>query len=259
MTKDDKTNEGHDHPLGPHADLYEIHRDDRPVACKPEKEHESLHRMDLQMKEMLEDKSEHCAEELLAGFKAIAEYPQTVTIFGSARTKPGTKDYEDIRRVAGKICLDGYAVLTGGGPGIMEAANKGATETCGYSLGFNINLPFEQSINPYVTHGLDFDFFSARKMAMFFSAEAYIYCPGGFGTLDELFQLLTLIQTKKAPKTPIILMGSEYWKPLDNFIRETMLNEFKAISPEDLDLYTITDNDDEILKIIRNAPERGLY
>lgn len=259
MSNTTEDNNGHQHPLGPHADNYKIERDDRPVMCKPESEHKSLYRMDLQMKDMLEDKSEHCAEELLAGFSAIAEYPQTVTIFGSARTPDGSKEYEDARRIAGKICRDGYAVLTGGGPGIMEAANRGATEACGYSLGFNINLPFEQSINPYVTHGLDFDFFSARKMAMFFSAEAYIYCPGGFGTLDELFQLLTLIQTKKAPKTPVILMGSAFWKPLEGFIKETLLKEFGTISEEDLDLYTITDNDEEILEIVNNAPDRGMY
>jgi uncharacterized protein (TIGR00730 family) len=247
------------HPLGPNADLYKIEHDDRPRVCKPEAFIPELHRMDLKIQETLEDKSEHLAEELLSGFEAIAQYPQTITFFGSARTPEGTKEYEDARRLAGKISQDGYAILTGGGPGIMEAANRGAKEVCGYSLGFNINLPFEQSINPYVTHGLDFDFFSARKMAMFFSAEAYVYCPGGFGTLDEFFQLVTLIQTKKAPKTPIILFGSDFWKPLDALIKHTLLQEFKTISPEDLDLYTITDNDEEILEIIRNAPERGKY
>jgi uncharacterized protein (TIGR00730 family) len=247
------------HPLGSKADLYKIQRDDRPQVCKAEAEYTELHRMDLQMKEMLESKSEHCAEELLAGFTAISQYPKTVTIFGSARTKDGTPEYNSARHIAGKICKLGFAVLTGGGPGIMEAANRGATEECGYSLGFNINLPFEQTVNPYVTHGLDFDFFSARKMAMFFSAEAYLYFPGGFGTLDELFQLLTLIQTNKAPKTPIILVGTAYWRPLDNFIKTTLLEEFKTISPEDIDLYTITDDVDEILEIVSNAPERGAY
>ncbi len=247
------------HPLGPHADLYKIEDTGKPKICKPENELTDLYRVDLKMHEMLDAKADDCAEEMLAGFKAISEYPQTVTIFGSARTPEGTKEYADARRIAGKICKAGYAVLTGGGPGIMEAANRGSTEACGYSLGFNINLPFEQNINPYVTHGLDFDFFSARKMAMFFSAEAYLYFPGGFGTLDEFFQLVTLIQTKKAPKTPIILVGSDFWKPLDSMIRQTLLKDFQTISAEDLDLYTITDSDDEILEIINNAPERGKY
>ena len=247
------------HPLGSQADLYKIERDDRKQSCKPEAEYTELHRMDVSIKDMLEHKSEHLAEEMLAGFSAITHYPKTVTIFGSARTKEGVKEYQQAREIAGKIAKAGYAVLTGGGPGIMEAANRGATEAVGYSLGFNINLPFEQTINPYVTHGLDFDFFSARKMSMFFSAEAYLYFPGGFGTLDELFQVLTLIQTKKAPPTPIILVGEAYWRPLDSVIRNTLLEEFKTISPEDLNLYTITDDVSEILEIVESAPERGAY
>lgn len=247
------------HPLGPNEHLYKIEQDKKTITCKQETDLEGLHRMDLRMKDALEKNSEHCAEELLAGFEAISQYPKTVTVFGSARTKDGTKEYEDARRIAGKLCKEGYAILTGGGPGIMEAANRGATETCGYSLGFNINLPFEQTINQYVTHGLDFDFFSARKMAMYFSGEAYIYCPGGFGTLDELFQLLTLIQTKKAPKTPIILMGTAFWNPLQKFIDETLVKEFGTISPDDINLYTITDDDDEILSIINAAPQRAAH
>ncbi len=247
------------HPLGDSEHLYRIEETDKPRACVPEAQMTALHRMDLQMQEALVNKSEHCAEELLAGFEAIAQYPKTVTVFGSARTPEGTKEYEDARRIAGKICKNGFAILTGGGPGIMEAANRGATESCGYSLGFNIKLPFEQSINPYVTHGLDFDFFSARKMAMYFSGEAYIFCPGGFGTLDEFFQLVTLIQTKKAPQTPIILQGVAFWQPLQKFINDTLLREYHTISAEDLDLYTITDDDDEILQIINNAPLRDAY
>jgi len=248
-----------EHPLGSNEHLYKIEKSEKPRACKPESEIRELHRMDLKIKDMLADKSEHCAEELLAGFEAIGQYPKTVTVFGSARTPEGNKDYEDIRRVAGKVCKAGFAVLTGGGPGIMEAANRGAFEACGYSLGFNINLPFEQSINPYVTHGLDFDFFSARKMAMYFSAEAYIFCPGGFGTFDEFFQLVTLIQTKKAPETPIILMGSGFWRPLEEYIERILRDEYQTISPKDVNLYTITDDDDEILEIIKNAPLRDNY
>ncbi len=247
------------HPLGPNANLYKKRKDNRPSKCVPEQYMPELHRMDIKIKKMLENQSEHCAKELLAGLEAVSQYPKTITIFGSARTKENDKYYENARQIAGKLCKKGFAILTGGGPGIMEAANRGAFEECGYGLGFNINLPFEQTINRYVTHGLDFDFFSARKMAMFFSAEAYIYFPGGFGTLDEFFQLITLIQTKKAPKTPVILTGSEYWQPLDKFIKETLRDKFKTISPEDTDLYTITDDDDEIISIVENAPLREAY
>ncbi len=259
MNKLDAERNSNEHPLGKNAHLYEIDKSEKVGIRRHESEITELHREDLRMYSRLKDKTEEIGEELLAGFEAVNQYPKTVTVFGSARTPEGTKEYEDIRRISGKVCRMGYAILTGGGPGIMEAANRGATETCGYSLGFNINLPFEQHINPYVTHGLDFDYFSPRKMAMFFSAEAYIYCPGGFGTLDELFQLLTLIQTKKAPRTPVILLGSSYWNKLQRFINDTMLEEFNTISKEDMDLYTITDNDDEILEIIKNAPERGKY
>jgi uncharacterized protein (TIGR00730 family) len=247
------------HPLGKNAHLYKIEKGSKLQVCKPEAQMPELHRMDIKIKHMLEDKSEHCAHELLAGLEAIDQYPKTVTVFGSARAPEGTKEYEDARRIASKICKEGFAILTGGGPGIMEAANRGAFESCGYSLGFNINLPFEQSINPYVTHGLDFDFFSARKMAMYFSGEAYIFCPGGFGTFDEFFQLITLIQTKKVPETPIILQGRAFWEPLERVIEQTLLEEFKTISPKDIKLYTITDDDDEILEIIKNAKERRDY
>lgn len=247
------------HPLGGKAALYEVDHNSKPAINTPEADISELHRIDLKLKQQLEDRSDDCAEELLAGLDAIAEYPKTVTIFGSARLQDGSPYYEHARRLAGKIAKDGFAVLTGGGPGIMEAANRGATETVGYSIGFNINLPFEQVINPYVTHGLDFDFFSARKMAMFFSAEAYIYFPGGFGTFDEFFQLVTLIQTKKVPPTPVICYGKEFWQPLDTVIRTKLLEEFGTISPADRTIYTITDDDDEILRIVNSAPLRTEY
>lgn len=247
------------HPLGEHAELYQVNREAKPVINVPEGNIPDLYRADLQMHRLLEERADDCAEELLAGFRAITEYPKTVTVFGSARTPAGNPDYENARRIAGKIARAGFAVLTGGGPGIMEAANRGATEVVGYSLGFNINLPYEQVINPYVTHGIDFDFFSARKMAMFFSAEAYLYFPGGYGTMDEFFQLVTLIQTKKAPPTPIVLVGTEYWNSLEYFMKNTLLERYETINPEDLDLYTITDDDEQILEIVRNAPLRNEY
>lgn len=250
----------HKHPLGEYAHLYEI-KDifDKTRVSKPDIELTDLHRLDLQMEEMLRDRSEDCAEELLAGFKAINHYPKSVTIFGSARYKEGTEHYEKARSIAGKICKEGFAVITGGGGGIMEAANRGAKETCGYSVGFNIILPSEQVINPYVTHGVDFKFFAARKMALFFSAEAYLYFPGGFGTLDEFFQLVTLIQTKKAPATPIVLVGKDYWEPINEIIKNVLCDKFETVDSKDMDLYTITDDEEEISDIVSSAPLRGSY
>ncbi len=248
------------HPLGEHAKVYEVQEVfDKKRISKPESELEDLHRLDKKMEEMLCNRSKDFAEELLAGFKAIRQYPKSVTVFGSARTEPDTEHYDRARSVSGKICKEGFAIITGGGPGIMEAANRGSKEACGYSVGFNILLPNEQVINPYVTHGIDFEFFSSRKMALFFSAEAYLYFPGGFGTLDEFFQLVTLIQTKKAPTTPIILVGKDFWEPINETIKFTLRDKFKTISHADMNLYKITDDEDEILDIIRNAPLRGSY
>jgi len=158
----------------------------------------------------LRSRSNRVSKELLKGLEAISLYPKSVTFFGSARLKPSNKYYQLAKELGGMVCKEGYAVVTGGGPGIMQAGNQGTFETCGYGIGFNIELPFEQVINPYVTHGIDFHYFFTRKVAMTFSSESYVYFPGGFGTLDELFEIVTLIQTKKIAKVPVILMGTEY-------------------------------------------------
>jgi uncharacterized protein (TIGR00730 family) len=160
--------------------------------------------------QLTQARNKRVVEELTAGICAIRKYPKSVTIFGSARLKPGSEFYEKARSVAGKICEAGYAVITGGGPGIMQGANHGTFDKCGSGIGFNIELPFEQNINPYVTHGVDFHYFFTRKVSMTFSGEVYIYFPGGFGTLDEFFEIMTLIQTKKIPKVPVILVGKEF-------------------------------------------------
>jgi len=139
----------------------------------------------------------------------------------------------------------------------MEAANKGAHDAGGQSIGFTIKLPHEQKDNPYLTGKLDFNFFFSRKTMMWFAAEAYLFFPGGFGTFDELFEVLTLVQTGKIEKVPIILVGEEYWKPLNTLIQEDMLSHHYTISAEDTDLYTITDDEDKILEIIKNAPIRN--
>ncbi len=194
--------------------------------------------------------------EFINGFEFIKNYPRSVTFFGSARIKSGEHYYEKARILAEKIVKElHYSITTGGGPGIMEAANKGAFEAGGNSLGLTINLPNEQIANKYLTDKEDFHYFFSRKVCLSFSAEAYIFLPGGFGTLNEFLEILTLIQTSKIPRAPIILVGEKHWRPLEEFFRDILLKE-KMIEEKDLHLYTITDNEDQILKIIKSAPIR---
>jgi uncharacterized protein (TIGR00730 family) len=196
------------------------------------------------------------ASEFKDGFEFVKNYPRSVTFFGSARTKENDAYYEKARSLAVRIVAElHYSIMTGGGPGIMEAANRGAFEGGGNSLGLTIELPREQSTNPYLTDSEDFHYFFSRKVCLSFSAEAYIFFPGGFGTMDEFTEILTLIQTGKIPKAPIILFGSEFWNPLQNFFKEVLVQN-KSIEEKDLSLYTITDNEDEVLQIIKKAPVR---
>ena len=195
--------------------------------------------------------------EFRQGFELIHRYPASVTIFGSTRFTQDNKYYEMARETARRIADElGYAVVTGGGPGIMEAGNRGAVEGNAPSVGITIRLPFEQRTNDYVEHEASFYYFFSRKVILSYSSEAYIYFPGGFGTLDEFFEILTLVQTKKAERLPIILMGSEYWKPLDEFIRKELLEKHGTVSPEDPDLYVITDDIDEAVRMVSQAPVR---
>lgn len=180
------------------------------IINKPDYKLKNIQLTSQEIEDNLNQRKNRIIDELKEGISAIRNYPKSVTFFGSARTKSSDKAYKQARYLAGKICREGYAVITGGGPGIMEAANRGTFETCGYGIGFNIELPFEQVINPYVTHGVNFHYFFTRKLAMTFSSEAYVYFQGGFGTLDELFEIITLIQTKKIPKVPIILVGKKF-------------------------------------------------
>ncbi len=212
-----------------------------------------------EIEKSLNERNNRVLKEFKEGISAIRKYPKSVTFFGSARTKPTEKYYKMAESLAGKICSEGYAVVTGGGPGIMEAGNKGSKNACGTSIGFNIVLPFEQVINPYVTHGIDFHYFFTRKVAMTFSSESYIYFPGGFGTLDEFFEIITLIQTRKITKVPVILVGSDFWNPLLKFIKETLLEKFNTISKKDLDLFIITDDEDEVVKIVKKAKMRNEF
>jgi hypothetical protein len=211
-----------------------------------------------ELNKQINERVDRIRDEFVEGFNFVKKCSTSVTVFGSARTLPKEHDYKVAQELGYRIAKElGYAVITGGGPGIMEAANRGAHEGGGKSLGLTIKLPMEQTTNPYLTDHLDFQYFFSRKVSMSFSAETYVYFPGGYGTLDELFEILTLVQTEKIEPTPIILMGKKYWKPLDKFIKKTLLNgDFPKIDKIDLNLYTITDSIDEAMEIIKNAPVR---
>lgn len=198
------------------------------------------------------------SKEFLTGFDLIKDTPKTVTFFGSARTLCSEDDYQNAYALAKKIAQLEYAIVTGGGPGIMEAANKGAHEVGGNSFGLTIQLPKEQTTNPYINKAINFDYFFTRKVALTYSAEAYVYFPGGFGTLDELFEILTLVQTHKIVPVPIILFGSYFWKPLEHFIREFLIKNGK-IDEADMKLFTITDSIEEAVEIVKNAPIRNAH
>jgi uncharacterized protein (TIGR00730 family) len=187
--------------------------------------------------------------EFVNGFDALAHIPPSVTIFGSARTRPNDPTYAAAVETARLLARAGFGIITGGGPGIMEAANKGAQKGGNLSIGCNIELPFEQGPNPYLDISLDFRYFFVRKTMFIKYSNAFIIFPGGFGTMDELFEALTLIQTKKVSHFPVILYDSKYWSGLINWIREVMLNGNK-ISAHDLDLLRISDDAEEICQIV---------
>lgn len=200
---------------------------------------------------------EHLARinaEFADGFEFLKKYPRTVSIFGSSRTKPDDINYKKATELGGRIVTDlDYAVMTGGGPGIMEAANKGAYDARGVSLGLNISLPHEWMTNPYVTHSIKFSYFFVRKTMLFFAAEAYVFFPGGYGTFDELCGILTLIQTEKIPRVPIILFNSEFWNAYEKFMEMFMRDLDHAITTKDLKLFEITDSVDRAIEIIHKA------
>lgn len=194
-------------------------------------------------------------EELRQGLTVLENYQNSITIFGSARTPEADPYYQLAIRIGNGAVKLGKAVITGGGPGIMEAGNRGATEAEGSSLGMTIVLPHEQHTNPYVGVEIPFYFFFTRKTAMRYASQVYLFFPGGYGTLDELMETLTLIQTKKIDRVPVVLVGTEFWKPLDQFIRQDLVND-EMIDEMDPSLYIITDDEQQILNIIKNAPER---
>lgn len=191
--------------------------------------------------------------EFVEGFERMNRIGPCISIFGSARTKPGTKYYELAREMAAECVKEGFGVITGGGPGIMEAGNRGANEADGISVGLNIDLPFEQNHNPWIDRdkNLDFRYFFIRKVMFVKYAQAFICLPGGFGTLDELFETLTLIQTHKITPVPVILVGSEFWTGMKDWITKVMLEEHGNISPKDIDLIPVVDTPAEVMDIIK--------
>lgn len=190
--------------------------------------------------------------EFLRGFRALHFVGPCVTVFGSARVPEGDPHYDLARAMGGRIAGLGYTVMTGGGPGIMEAANRGAREAGGNSIGCNIKLPQEQQPNPYVERFITFRYFFVRKVMLVKYSVAFVVLPGGFGTLDELFESLTLVQTGKIAAFPVVLMGTEYWKPLCDFMRHTVAAR-GMVAPADLDLLTVTDSPDEAIAAIQRG------
>jgi uncharacterized protein (TIGR00730 family) len=188
--------------------------------------------------------------EFVEGVEALHELGPAVSIFGSARTKPKDPVYQQARQIAAAFAREGFAVITGGGGGVMEAANKGATEAGGNSVGLNIKLPFEQKPNDFANVQIEFNYFFIRKVMFMKYAAAYIGLPGGFGTLDEIFEVMTLIQTRRIKPFPVILVGSDYWNGLLDWIRARLLDG-GMISPGDTDIVQVIDDPDEIVGVVK--------
>ena len=190
--------------------------------------------------------------EFVEGFGMLAELPRAVTVFGSARTGRDHPEYQLGRELGGALAKAGFAVVTGGGPGTMEAVNRGCSEAGGLSVGLGIELPFEQGLNPWVDLGINFRYFFARKTMFVKYSQAFVCLPGGFGTLDELFEALTLVQTKKVTKFPVVLLGTEYWGGLYEWLKGAVLESGK-IGEKDLALVHLTDNIDDAVKVVNEA------
>src|SRR5262249_24104818 len=192
--------------------------------------------------------------EFVEGFPFLARIQRSVTIFGSARLPDNHPSFQLARRLGERLARDGYTVVTGGGPGVMQAANQGAYEAGGDSVGINIQLPHEQRINPFVRRSISLHYFFSRKVMLDFSAEAYVFFPGGFGTLHELFEVLTLIQTGKIERSiPVLLIGSDFWTPLVQWLHDALLVQHQSVSPDDLRIWTLTDDVEEALHLIEQG------
>ena len=190
-------------------------------------------------------------QEFANGFHFLQNYGKSATFFGSARCVAGDKHYEEAEKLAFLLAKDNFAVITGGGPGIMEAANKGASEVGGQSAGINIQLDHTQNVNPYVKESISFHYFFSRKVMLSFASEVYIFFPGGFGTLDEFFEMITLVQTRKIDPIPIILVGKAYWSPLLKWIEKEVYQKRKNIDREDLKIYHLVKNANEAHRVVK--------
>ncbi len=197
--------------------------------------------------------------EFVEGFQFLSTLQREISVFGSARIPPQSPWYKEAEALGKLLAQGGFTVVTGGGPGIMEGANKGAFEGGGESVGLNIQLPHEQRTNPYVTRGIPFHYFFARKVMFAASAQAYVYFPGGFGTFDELFEILTLIQTGKSERVPVVLVGKDFWSPLVAYLENVMFEKFDAIDKADLSLVQVVDSAEEAFEILRKTKERPLF
>lgn len=197
--------------------------------------------------------------EYIEGFEFLSKLRKEVTFFGSARLGEDSYWYKEAQRLGRLLAEQGFTVITGGGPGIMEGGNRGAYEGGGESVGIDIELPMEQRRNPYVKRGLGFHYFFTRKVMMSASAQAYVYFPGGFGTLDEFFEIVTLVQTQKMEQVPIICVGKEFWEPLHDWVRTVLLEKYETVSPLDLGLYTIVNSAEEAFALIKDTKERVYF
>ncbi len=194
--------------------------------------------------------------EFVEGFNILADLKKGITFFGSARVGPQNFHYKQARKLAYMLGKAGFTIITGGGPGIMEAANHGAQEAGAISVGMNIELPFEQRANKYITKGIGFNYFFTRKVIMAYSAQAYVFFPGGYGTLDEFFELITLIQTNKITRIPIICVDKDFWQPIIESMREILVKKHHMIDEHDLEIPILADNIDEAFRIIKKTKIR---
>jgi uncharacterized protein (TIGR00730 family) len=233
-----------------HRGAVTLRRESIPPSTADEKLLDSSNRREWKTKDAW--RALRILSEFVEGFDTLADLPPAVSVFGSARSKPDSPECELAADLGAALAEAGYAVITGGGPGVMEAANRGATEAGGMSVGLGIELPFEQGLNDWVDVGIDFRYFFVRKTMFVKYAQAFVVLPGGFGTLDELFEAVTLVQTKKVTRFPVILMGTAYWSGLIDWVRTTLLADGK-VNAADLDLIQITDDVDEAIQIIVNS------
>ena len=197
--------------------------------------------------------------EFVSGFEFLADLRKEVTFFGSARFRENSHWYKEAQKLGRMLAQDGFTVITGGGPGIMEAGNRGAYEGGGPSIGLDIELPTEQRRNAYVKRGIGFHYFFTRKVMLSASAQAYIFFPGGFGTMDEFFEIITLIQTEKMERVPVVCVGEDYWGAVDELIRIQFIEKYQTISPGDANLYNIVDGADSAFEIIKDSKERKYF